>query len=74
MVNPQSLLVLLKEKQFVEAQFIYFPIVAMSFAETVGLKACTSLKKEALTQVFSCESVKFLKAPFYIEQFWWLLP
>ena len=66
MVNPQSLLVLLKEKQFVEAQFVYFPIVAMSFAESVGLKACTSLKKETLTQVFSREFVKFLKKHLFI--------
>ena len=31
------------------------------------------IKKESLTQVFSCEFAKFLRTPFFTEHLYWLL-
>ena len=37
------------------------------------LKACNFVKKETLTQVFSCECCEISKNIFFIEHVWWLL-
>ena len=52
--------------------------VLKNFAKFTGKHLCQSLifnliKKETLAQVFSCEFVKFLRAPISIEHLWLLL-
>ena len=37
------------------------------------LQACNFIKKEALSQVFSCEICEIFKNTFFIEHLWWLL-
>ena len=36
------------------------------------MKACNFIKKEALTQLFSCEYWEIVKKIFFIEHLWWL--
>ena len=38
-----------------------------------SIKACNSIEKETLAQVFSCEFCEIYKNTFYIELLWWLL-
>ena len=37
------------------------------------LQACNFIKKETLAQVFSCKFTKFLRTPYFIQHYWWLL-
>ena len=50
--------------------------VLKNFAKFTGKHLCQSknlVKKETLTQVFSCEFFKVFKNTFFIEHLWWLL-
>ena len=47
--------------------------VRVSFLIRLQVKACNFIKKETLTQVFSCEFGEIFKNTFFIEYLWWLL-
>ena len=43
------------------------------FNKVAGLEACNFIKKETVTQVFSCGFCEISKNTFFTETLWWLL-
>ena len=46
---------------------------SLFFNKVPGLRPATLLKKGLWHRCFTVNFVKFLRTPFYIEHFWWLL-
>ena len=46
---------------------------SLFFNKVAGLRPATLLKKRLWYRCFAVNFVKFLRIPFYIEHFWWLL-
>ena len=46
---------------------------SLFFNKVAGLRPATLLKRRFWHRCFSVNFVKFLRTPFYIEHFWWLL-
>ena len=55
------------------AKFAWKHLCQSLFLLKLQASACNFIKKEALAQVFSCESAKFLGTNFLKEHLWWLL-